>query len=246
VSMWTYVGQIVNFLIFVVILYYLLYRPVGKIMKDRQDKMEEDLRNAEKERTEAQTARADAERLLKELEEKRDRVLAEAREKAEATRVELLGAAEEQSRDRLDRFRRIMEQERDDLLSKVTDDLRDTIVRVAGSVVGDLSDTLTERGIDKIGELLNGMSADEVASAAKSLADAGGKVRVRSAAPLDAEAVAKLKEKLAEKLGASKIELTVEEDSSLIAGLEVIVGHVDLIAHWRGVIDEALSKQAVV
>jgi F-type H+-transporting ATPase subunit b len=244
--MWTYVGQIVNFLIFVVILYYLLYRPVGKIMKDRRDKMEEDLRNAEKERAEAQAARADAEKMLKELEEKRDRILDEAHEKAEATRVELLGAAEEQARDRLDRFRRIMEQEREDLLSKVTDDLRDTIVRVAGSVVGDLSDTLTERGIDKIGELLNGMSADEIAGAAKSLADVGGKVRVRSAARLGEKAVAKLKQGLAKKLGSSKIEFTLEEDPGLIAGLEVIVGHVDLIAHWRGVIDEALSKQAVV
>jgi F-type H+-transporting ATPase subunit b len=246
VSVWTYVGQIINFLIFVVVLYYLLYRPVGNIMKARRDKMEEDLRDAEKKREEAQAAHAHAERLLAELEEKRDRVLAEAKEKAEATRVELIGLAETQARDRLDRFRRIMEQERDDLLSKVTDDLRDTIVRVASSVVGDLSDTLTERGIDRIDELLDGMSADEIASAAKSLAEAGGKVRVRSAAPLDAGAVSKLKEGLAGKLGTSEIEFTIEEDPGLIAGLEVIVGHVDLIAHWRGVIDEALSKEAVV
>ncbi len=245
-NVWTYVGQIVNFLIFVVVLYYLLYRPVGNIMKARRDKMEKDLRDAEKEREEAQAARADAERLLGELEEKRDRILAEAREKAEATRVELLGLAEEQARDRLDRFRRIMEQERDDLLAKVTDDLRDTIVRVAGSVVGDLSDTLTSRGIDKVVELLEGMSPEEIAGAAKSLAEAGGKVRVRSAAPLDAKAASRLRERLAAKLDVPKIELALEEDPGLVAGLEVIVGHVDLSAHWRGVIDEALSKQALV
>ncbi|MHC5053853.1 MAG: F0F1 ATP synthase subunit delta [Planctomycetota bacterium] len=245
-TVWTYVGQIVNFLIFVVVLYYLLYRPVGRIMKARRDKMEEERRDAEKMRAEAQAARADAERMLGELEEKRDRILAEAREKAEATRKELLDLAEEQARDRLDRFRRIMEQERDDLLAKVTDDLRDTIVAVAGSVVGDLSDTLTERGIDRVGELLDGMSAKEVAGAAKSLAEAGGNVRVRSAAPLDAKAVSRLREGLAGKLAVPEIELTFEEDPGLIAGVEVIVGHVDLSAHWRGVIDEALSKQALV
>ena len=59
-NVWTYVGQIVNFLIFVVVLYYLLYRPVGNIMKARRDKMEEDLHDAEKKRAEAQAARADA------------------------------------------------------------------------------------------------------------------------------------------------------------------------------------------
>jgi F-type H+-transporting ATPase subunit b len=246
VTVWTYVGQIVNFLIFVVVLYYLLYRPVGRIMKARRDKMEEERRDAEKMREEAQAARADAERMLKELEEKRDRILAEAREKAEATRKELLDLAEEQARERLDRFRRIMEQERDDLLAKVTDDLRDTIVAVAGSVVGDLSDTLTERGIDRVGELLDGMPDEEIAGAAKSLAEAGGNVRVRSAAPLDAKAVSRLKKGLAGKLDVPKIELTFEEDPGLIAGVEVIVGHVDLSAHWRGVIDEALSKQALV
>jgi F-type H+-transporting ATPase subunit b len=243
VSVWTYVGQIVNFLIFVVVLYYLLYRPVGRIMKARRDRMEQERRDAEKMREEAQAARADAERMLKELEEKRDLVLAEAREKAEATRVELIGAAEEQARDRLDRFRRIMEQERAELLSKVSDDLRDTIVAVAGSVVGDLSDTLTQRGIDKVVELLEGMGEDKIAEAAKSLSEAGGKVRVRSAAPLDDSAVSRLKKELAGKLGVPEIELALEEDPGLVAGVEVVVGHMDLSAHWRGVIDEALSRQ---
>jgi len=235
--------QIVNFLVFVVVLYYLLHKPLGRIMKARRDRMEQERRDAEKMRAEAQAARADAERRLKELEEKRDRILAEAREKAEATRTELLAVAEEQARERLERFRRIMEQERAELLAKVADDLRDTIVAVAGSVVGDLSDTLAERGIDKVVELLEGMGEDKIAEAAKSLSEAGGKVRVRSAAPLDDSAVSRLKNELAGRLGAPDIELGLEEDPGLVAGIEVVVGHMDLNAHWRGVIDEALSGQ---
>ena len=70
-------------------------------------------------------------------------------------------------------------------------------------------------------------------------------MRVRSAARLDAKAVSRLKKGLAGKLDVPKIEFAFEEDPGLIAGLEVIVGHVDLSAHWRGVIDEALSKQAL-
>ena len=243
-SVWTYVGQIVNFLLFVVILYYLLYRPVGRIMKARRDEMQADRRDAEKKREEALAAREEAEKLVAELEQKRDRVLTEARTKADQTRQDLLKVAEEQGRERLERFRRIMDQERDELLGKVTDELRDTIVSVASSVVGDLSGVLVERGIDRVRELLDGLSHEELAGAVKSLTETGGRAGVRAAGALDAGAQAKLKEVLTARLGVADVELAVEEDATLVAGLEVTIGHLNLEAHWRGVIDEALRKQA--
>ena len=46
-AFWTYVGQILNFLIFIAILHYLLYKPVSRIMKKRRDEMASDLKEAE-------------------------------------------------------------------------------------------------------------------------------------------------------------------------------------------------------
>ena len=242
-SVWTYIGQIVNFLIFVVILYYLLYRPVGRIMKRRKDEMEAERREAEKTREEAQGALAEADKRAAELEQKRDSVLKEAREQAEAQRKELVKLAEEQGRERLERFRRVMEQERDELLQKVAGELRETIVQVAGAALADVSEALGDRAIDRVGELLDGMSDEDRRGALEALGEAGGLVRVRSGGPLRKDAAARLKKLLTEKLEAKKLDIEVTEDASLIAGIEVTLGHVSLAAHWRVVIDEALEKR---
>jgi len=87
------------------------------------------------------------------------------------------------------------------------------------------------------------MSDDRIEAARKGLGDIEGRVSVRSAAPLTDAQLDRLRKLLIEKLGDEKIELDVKEDPSLLAGLEVTLGHVQLEAHWRGVIDEALKKQ---
>lgn len=243
-TLWTFIGQIVNFIIFVVILYYLLYRPVGRILKERKDAMEAELREAEKLRAEAEAARNEAEKHEQELEAKRDAILKEAREQAETQRKELLQETEDEARARLDRFRRILKQERDDMLGKITDELRGTILHIAGAIVGDDSDRLADRSIERIESLLGDLSDEDLASARNALDGQEPSVQVRSAGPLSEQQQARLQEALAGKLAVENIALEVTEDSSLVAGLEVAVGHLNLSAHWQGLIDEALSKQA--
>jgi len=242
-TIWTFIGQIINFILFIVILYYLLYRPVGRILKERKEEMETELREAQKLRADAEKARANAEKHEQELEAKRDAILAEAREQAEKHRKELLKEAEDQARARLDRFRRILKQERDDLLVKITGELRDTILQVAGSVVGDDSDRLTDRGIERVEALLAEMPGEDLERARKALEGQDACAQVRSAGPLNEDQHDRLKKLLGEKLGVKKIKLDVTEDRSLVAGLEVAVGHINLAAHWQGVVDEALKRE---
>ena len=242
-SFWTYIAQIVNFFIFVVILYFLLYKPVRSIMQQRKDEMEAELREAEKKLKEAEQLRAEAEKAAKELEDKRDAVLKEARDQAEAIRVELLKQTEQQGRERLERFRRIMEQERRELLDQISKQLRETIVQIAGAILGDASSGLAERAIARIGELLAAASEDERAAARRAVESAENRVEVHSAVDLDEAQTERLKNTIAEHIGIDNVTLNVTEDPSLLAGLEVTLGHVNLQAHWGGVIDEALRKQ---
>ena len=242
-SIWTYIGQIVNILVFVIILYFLLYKPVRRVMQQRKDEMEAELREAEKKLQEAEKIRAEAEKQAKELEERRDSVLKEARDQAETQRKDLLQQAEDHARDRLERYRRIMEQERTELLDKITDELRDTIVQVAGSVLSDASGDPTDRGLGRLEALLNDMPNDETESARNALDKLENRVPVRSAAALTDDQLNRLRKVLREKLGVENIELEVQEDPGLLAGLEVTLGHIHLEAHWRGVIDEALQKK---
>lgn len=241
-TVWTYIGQIVNFIVFVVILYYLLYRPVGRILKERKDAMEADLREAEKLRAEADQAGAEAEKHEQELEGKREGILKEAHDQADKLRKEIIEKAETEARARLDRFRRVLKQERDGLLDKITEELRETILHVAGAVIGDDADRLTDHSIARVEALLKDMSDEELDAAHKALAGEDAAAQVRSAGPLNQEQQKRLKKLLAEKLGVEQIELEVEQDASLLAGIEVTLSHINLSAHWRGLIDEALRK----
>ena len=240
---WTYVGQIVNFIVFLVILYLLLYKPMRRIMKQRKDEMEAELRKAETLRAEAEKVREEAEANARKLEEKRDAILKEARDQAETHRKESLKATEEQARGRLERFRRIMEQERNDLLGNITDSLRDTVAHAAGAVLNDSAVDLSTRGIERIEGLLKDLSDQDVQSARKTLENSENRVQVRSASALEDEHCDRLKKAVTNRLGCGEIQLDIEEDPSLLAGIDVTLGHLNLTAHWRAVIDDALQEQ---
>ena len=240
--MWTYIGQIVTFIAFVVILNLLLYKPIRRMMQERKDAMETDLRDAEKKLADAEELRQEAQTATEELAAQRDAVMQQARDQAEAQGKELLKQAEERARDRLERFRRVMEQERELLLDNIADDLRDTIVQVAGAVLSDASGRLADSSLERVETLLGAMSEEDREAARKALAGLDNRVEVRSAGPLDDEQADRLKTTLAGTLGVESVQLDISEDPSLLAGIEVAIGHVNIEAHWRGVIDEALAQ----
>jgi len=240
---WTYLAQIANFLIFVAILYHLLYKPVGRIMKQRKDDMEAERLAAEQKLREAEHIRAETEKQAKELEETREGILKDARDQAEGQRKELLQQAEDQARERLERFRRIMEQERGELLDKIGDDLRHTIVHVAGTVLSDAQCDLADRALERIGALLNDLSPDELDGARNALGALDNRVSVRCADAMADDQRDRLVKMLTDKLGIDEIELDVEEDPALLAGMTVTLGHLQLEAHWSTVIEEALRRE---
>jgi F-type H+-transporting ATPase subunit b len=241
-TLMTIIAQIINFLLFVLILYWLLYKPVRRIMKQRQDAMEADLRRAEEQRSQAERLRAEADELSKEVEATRDRILKEARERAEQARKELLAQTEEQARDRIERFRRVMEQERTDLLETVSEELRETIVTVAGSILRDVSSELADRGIDRVEALLADLSEKERDGAVESLAKHGRRVHVRAAGGLNDAQAGRLRAAIMKELAVTELELDVEDAPELLAGLEVDIGHLNLEAHWRGAIEQEIRS----
>ena len=238
----TYIAQIINFIVFVVILYFLLYKPVGRIMRERRDQMESQLREAEQKLAQARDLQAEAERQKEELEDRRDAILRETRDQAEQQRQELLQEAEDLARERLKRFRRVMEQERDELLGQIEDDLKQTILDVLKAVLGDASEAFARRGVERAVRLLDEMPEEEVAGARKAVSGLGGRVTVRSSGPLGEDEKQRLRSAVARRLGLEQVELEVEQDEELLAGLELVLGHVSLQAHWRGVVEEALQR----
>lgn len=239
-AFWTYLAQVVNFIVFVLVLHWLLYKPVLRIMAERREAMEADRLAAEEMRREAEGTLADVEKKARDLEEKKDSVLKVARDQARELAAEIAGEAETQGRERLERFRRVMDEERRGLLEDISDDLRDTIVQVASAVLGDEAGRLADRGIERVAGLVGELSDEDTRSIRKALDESGWVVKVHSAAALDERQAGVLRDALCGKLDNNELRLDVEVDPSLVAGVEVTAGHVNLAAHWRGRIDEAL------
>ena len=244
-TLWTLLGQTINFVIFVVILYYLIYRPVGRILKQRKEEQEAELRKAQELRAEAEKQQAEVEKRERELTDSRDGILEEARARAEQERKEILKSAEDKARAKLERFRRVMQQERDDLLAKVSAELRKAILQIANAIVGADMKALNDRAIERVEALLKELSPEDAEAARKALDDGEQRVHVRAASSLNDEERERLTDLIAKRLDVDDddIRLEVSEDPSLVAGIEVAIGHVNLNAHWGGVIDEALKKQ---
>ena len=238
--MWTYIGQLINFIIFVVVLYALLYRPLGRILTARRQAMEKEREEAKKLTVEGQAALDEAARRESELEARRESVLSEARQQADAERKETLQAAEEQARGKVERYRRLLRQEREDALDAVRGDLRGVILDVAGRILADDMERLTQRGIERIEELLDDLSDDDLAAARKSLEERNNTVEVRCASELDEDEEEKLAKTLRKALDREDLKLEVTRAPELLAGLEVVLGHLNLSAHWQSVVDDAL------
>ncbi|GEM_PF-1087345 len=242
-DIWSYLGQLINFIVFVVILYYLLYRPVGRIMRERREAQERDRRAAERERAEAEQAREEARQRADKLEKDRDEILRKAREQADQEREERLKQVEQEARERLERFRRVLEQERDEALENLREEVAQTVVRLSRSVLADAADTVNDRALDRADELLDGLSDQERKSARQALSDEDKTVRVRAAAELSDAQQDRVRERVAKALDLEGLRVQADVDPDLVAGVAIGMGPVQVEAHWRARIDKALRAE---
>ena len=156
----TFFAQIVNFLVLVFILKKLAYKPVKKILKEREDKIAESLNKADADVAEAQAVLEERRKALAEARTKAEEIVKDAEKRASETREDSIretkneiaqmkkAAAAEIQRDRA----RAMEQLRADVVS--------LSMAAAGKII--------EKNIDKaqneqiITEFVNKLDKDRV------------------------------------------------------------------------------------
>ena len=74
---------------------YLLFNPVRKLMKDRQDKIDADINNAIADKKDAAALKAEYEAKLKEIDKEAEEILSEARKKALKNEAKIVEEAKE-------------------------------------------------------------------------------------------------------------------------------------------------------
>ncbi len=122
--------QIVVFLIFLYLMYRFVYKRVFRILEKRQDKIEGDINEAEKNRLEMERLREEYQRKMSQVGEESDRILREAEREANQRRNDLIMAAKEDAGTIIERAeRRIAEEE-----EKASAEIRRRTVEISLSI----------------------------------------------------------------------------------------------------------------
>ena len=132
---WTFLAQICNLMIQLVIFKKLLLNPVKKVIAERKAKADSQIADAEKLRTEAEAMKAEYERNLQNARTEANQIVASAQKTAAARSEELLGEARAQAAALKQKAEADIAQERKKAVNEVKDEIGGMAMEIASKVV---------------------------------------------------------------------------------------------------------------
>ena len=132
---WTFLAQICNLMIQLVIFKKLLLNPVKKVNAERKAKADSQIADAEKLRTEAEAMKAEYEQNLQNARTEANQIVAAAQKTAAARSEELLGEARPQAAALKQKAEADIAQERKKAVNEVKDEIGGMAMEIASKVV---------------------------------------------------------------------------------------------------------------
>lgn len=237
----TIVFQIINFLIFFGLLYWLLFKPVIAAIKKRRDERDGALKDLERERQATAVQRAELDERLSRLEEEAANIVALARERAEEERVSLLEQAREEVEQILVEAQADAYRIRSQAVDAFHEDLVSAILEVSGTVMrntipDNVHDELIKKLSDRIWEL-GRTDIGRVEAFRNSLGDREPTAHIRTAQSLSLEQRGLLARTFTA-LADRHVDLEVQVDPRLVAGTRVRIGDIVVDSSMAGQMEE--------
>lgn len=132
---WTFLAQVCNLMIQLVIFKKLLLNPVKKVIAERKAKADSQIADAEKLRTEAEAVKAEYEQNLQNARTEANQIVAAAQKTAAARSEELLGEARAQAAALKQKAEADIAQERKKAVNEVKDEIGGMAMEIASKVV---------------------------------------------------------------------------------------------------------------
>ena len=132
---WTFLAQICNLMIQLVIFKKLLLNPVKKVIAERKAKADSQIADAEKLRTDAEAMKAEYEQNLQNARTEANQIVAAAQKTAAARSEELLGEARAQAAALKQKAEADIAQERKKAVNEVKDEIGGMAMEIASKVV---------------------------------------------------------------------------------------------------------------
>ena len=127
---------VINILVLFGGLWFVLFKPVRKILDERQAEADREYNEAKEKQAEADALKEQYDASMATLEEDRRQVLSEARTKADSEYQRIVGHAEDQAREITDRAVAEAENQKKKILKSAEEEIADMVVTAAGKVAG--------------------------------------------------------------------------------------------------------------
>ncbi len=157
IDLWTAIFTFCNMIITFLVLKKLLFKPVKKMIDDRQKEIDDMYSQAEQSQEKADAMQAEYKQYLREANQKRDEIIRDATRRAEKREKEIIDAANSDANRIRAKAEAEITQEKKKALNDVKDEISVIAVEIAAKVVDrELSasdhDALVEDFIGKIGD----------------------------------------------------------------------------------------------
>ena len=239
IDWFTFVAQIVNFLILILLLQRFLYKPVVQAMEEREKKIAGELEEARQKKVEAEQKERDMENRLSEFHSRRREMMDEARQQVQEERRKLLEEMRSEVNEIRRRWNEAIVDEKEAFLNELREETALRIIELLEKVLSDLSErNLQQQTTAQFIEMLENLDPSQLEQLRRNIRQQQPEhIEVRSSYALDNRQRGRL-EDLLQKLIDSDIPCRFESSESFAFGIEVRAGGWELA--WN--LDAYLEK----
>lgn len=224
IDWFTFVAQIVNFLVLVGLLRWLLYGPIIRAMTEREQKIKSRLDEAEQRRDHSEQKLQEYTEKIREFERERDAMFAVARQDAHEEHQRLIRESRDDAQHRHQQWQKAYRREQEDLLAELRRQAGEMGILAARYTLAHLADATLERQMcQKFTLQLKNLDEQQRQETRRHLRDGQGEILLFSAFPLDHRLRDELSH-LVQSTFDTQDEVAFEQSPELICGLELNVG----------------------
>jgi F-type H+-transporting ATPase subunit b len=220
---WTFLFEVLNFVVLAAVLYRLLYRPLHEAINRRREAAAHAQAEADKAREQAVTLEQHLQAQLAEVEQQREAALRESRERAEEERKKVLAEAEVEVQRRREQGRQALKRECEEAWQKLRGEMTSLAVEVVRRLLRESCDrTLNDQLALHLIEELRQLPADKRQAVRDQWQPEDGAV-LEMAGELDDVTVQRIQEMAGELVG-QPLTLATANVPALLSGVRLRLG----------------------
>lgn len=217
-DIWTFLFQVINFLVLLFILKRVLYKPIREIIEKRRSLIQQRIEEAEKTKKEALDLKENYQHEMDKLYELKSKMLEKMNGEVEQDRKRLIGKAEEEAARVIEKERAVFDTEKARHEAELKDKAIEAVTLFATKLLKDVSDEDLHKAIyEKLFRELQGIASHMAEIKEK---DSPLTVDLITAYPLSETEIGKFRESI-ESIISQSVLLNTTIDVSIIAGAKV-------------------------